>query len=131
MIGQYLSNNNENATVPILQKKLHLNRAQGCSVIHQNDPKPHGITSAGFVCPCSSTNHYYPDRGLSFELELTLCPWLPVHFCMNWLASDQSESNVSCTRHKARTHHSKTIIIEKEAYWSKTNGLDRYRRVEK
>jgi hypothetical protein len=27
MIGQYLSNNNENATVPILQKKLHLNRA--------------------------------------------------------------------------------------------------------
>jgi hypothetical protein len=27
MIGQYLPNNNENATVPILQKILHLNRA--------------------------------------------------------------------------------------------------------
>jgi hypothetical protein len=27
MIGQYLPNNNENATVPILQKNLHLNRA--------------------------------------------------------------------------------------------------------
>jgi hypothetical protein len=28
MIGQYLSNNNENATVPILPKILHLNRAK-------------------------------------------------------------------------------------------------------
>jgi hypothetical protein len=27
MIRQYLPNNNENATVPILQKNLHLNRA--------------------------------------------------------------------------------------------------------
>jgi hypothetical protein len=27
MIGQYLPNNDENATVPILQKILHLNRA--------------------------------------------------------------------------------------------------------
>jgi len=27
MIGQYLSNTNENATVPILQKNLQLNKA--------------------------------------------------------------------------------------------------------
>jgi len=28
MIGQYLSNTNENATVPVLQKILELNKAQ-------------------------------------------------------------------------------------------------------
>jgi hypothetical protein len=33
MIRQYLSNNNENATVPILQKNLHLNRAQVCLTV--------------------------------------------------------------------------------------------------
>jgi len=27
MIGQYLSNTNENATIPILQKNLELNKA--------------------------------------------------------------------------------------------------------
>jgi hypothetical protein len=35
MIGQYLPNNNENATIPILPKILHLNRAsRACSAGH-------------------------------------------------------------------------------------------------
>jgi len=42
MIGQYLSNTNENATVSILQKNLELNKAYICSV--------DGAWESGAVC---------------------------------------------------------------------------------
>jgi len=49
MIGQYLSNTNESAIVPILQNYLEVNKAcQSTCIEMVNFPLPHGLF--GYLC---------------------------------------------------------------------------------
>ena len=50
MIGQYLSNTNESATVPVLQKILELNKSQG----KQKGAFTGTCKEARRPCPCSA-----------------------------------------------------------------------------
>jgi hypothetical protein len=81
MIGQYLPNNNENATVPILQKILHLNRALilPCSCV---------LVLGHSSIPASNAGEMEQNRRESREPGVALRPW-SFHFMARRQAAKQ------------------------------------------